>query len=122
MTRQYAFPLAKDLIAHHLRHFGPATTRELVSATGKSRDAVRKAVNKLWEDRSIYIRDWPYTGQHRAALWALRTRADQQDEPKPPARPLSELKVEWGRRNKTLLKARRSVHASRGNPFAMLIR
>lgn len=113
--------MARDMILWHLRHIGPATTRELVDETGKCRDAVRKAVNRLREDGSVFIKDWPYTGVQRAKLWALRT-SGQKDAPKPPARPLTELKVEWGRRNKTLLKARRSAHAARGNPFAMLIR
>ena len=113
--------LARDMIIDHLRHIGPATTRELVEEIGKCREATRKAVNKLWKEGYLFIKDWPYTGQQRAALWALRT-SSQQDAQKPPARSLTELKVEWARRNKTILKARRSAHAARGNPFAMLIR
>lgn len=122
MTRRnYAFPLATDLILEHLAEFGPATIQDLIVETGKGRDAVRKAINKLHADKRIFIKAWPYIGMHRSRQWALRT-GGQPDAPKPEPRPLSELQAEWARRNKTLLKARRSINAARGNPFAMLIR
>ncbi len=119
--KNYAFPLAIDLVAAYLRMVGPATTAELSREIGKNRDSTRKAVNELHDRGRVYIKDWPYTGVQRAALWALRSQG-QPDAPKPPPRDLLELKREWNQRNKALLKVRRSVNAARGNPFAMLIR
>lgn len=119
--RKYRFALAEDLILEHLAEFGPTTAKDLVTETSKSRDAVRTAINRLHAEKKVFIKDWPYTSMHRSALWALRT-GGQSDAPKPPARPLHELQVEWARRNKILIKARRSINAARGNPFAMLIR
>jgi hypothetical protein len=118
-AKGYTYTQVKVL--EHLKLVGPATTRDLYTEIDRGREAVRQAVMELHERKKIYIRDWPYTGVQRAALWAIRLKA-QPDTPRPPARPLTELKREWTQRHKALLKARRSVNAARGNPFAMLMR
>lgn len=112
---------AQSLVLAHLRAFGPATCTELTADLPKGREAIRSALARLYSARLIYIQSWPFLGMQRAAQWAIRTHSSQSDAPKPPARDPQQLRIEWGRRNKSLLKARRSIHAARGNPFAMLI-
>lgn len=121
VSRNYAFPLATDLIMAHLAEIGPATIQELITETGKTRDTVRKAINRLHADKRIFIKDWPYQGIQRSRLWAVRT-GSQPDAKKPEPTPMADHYAKWREKHKGKLKAKRSMRVAAGNPFAMLMR
>jgi hypothetical protein len=121
MTKHYTFPLARDLILDHLREIGPATIQELIVETSKTRDAVRKAINKLHAEKRIFVKAWPYQGIQRSRQWALRT-ACQIDAVKPTPRDNFTHQLNYRQRNKALLKVKRSMRVAAGNPFAALAR
>lgn len=121
MTKHYTFPLTRDLILEHLREIGPATTQELVGETGKTRETVREAINRLHAEKRIFVKDWPYQGVQRSRQWALRT-ASQPDAQKPAPCDDFTYQRNYRERNKARIKVRRSLHVEAGNPFAALMR
>lgn len=87
-------PLQRRVLAH-LKDAGPASAQELAFELGSSREGARTAIADLHTKGLVFIKDWPYQGQQRTRLWAVRGSNNQADAPRPPPMTAPEYQRRW---------------------------